>query len=38
VEEISTPVDLDAVLQNIEDVRREEERRRERAAAGEEEG
>lgn len=38
VEEISTPVDLDAVLQNIEDVRREEERRRERAAAGEGEG
>jgi RIO kinase 1 len=38
VEEINTPVDLDAVLQNIEDVRREEERRRERAAAGEEEG
>ena len=38
VEEVSTPVDLDAVLQNIEDVRREEERRRERAAADENEG
>jgi RIO kinase 1 len=37
VEEVTTPVDLDAVLRNIEDVRREEERRRERAAAGEEE-
>ncbi len=37
VEEVDAPVDLDAVLKNIEDVRLEDERRRERLAAREEE-